>query len=334
MNPVLVEVRRGDVIESFHRGVICVVDQNGEIIYHVGDVNQIAYPRSAMKYFQHIPLLISGNFEKLNLSLKDLAIMCGSHNGEEMHQSLVLNILEGLKLKESDLKCGAQAPTLKKDLHLLIKSDKEPSQLHNNCSGKHAGFLAYCKSKGWDTTNYLSPEHPLQLEIKKYVSMFYETPEKDLYLGVDGCSAPIFGMSIYKQAIAYKNLIVNNFGSPEIDEACAKIVKAVTTYPELVAGNQRYCTDLMRVTNGRIIGKTGADGIYCLAIPEKKWGIAIKIDDGKMGPQYQVAQELLLNLNLISREEYNQLNPYNECDIKNFAGNIVGKSRAVNIPKL
>lgn len=334
MNPVLVEVRRGDLVESFHRGVICVVDQNGEIVHGVGDVNQIAYPRSAMKYFQHLPLLISGAFEKLNLTLKDLAVMCGSHNGESIHQSVVLDILEGLELRESDLKCGAQSPTLKKDLHLLIKSDKDPSQLHNNCSGKHAGFLAYCKANGWDTTSYLSPEHPLQLEIKKYVSMFYETPENELHVGVDGCSAPIFGMSIYKQAIAYKNLIANNFGDSKIDEACAKIVNAVTTYPELVAGTQRYCTDLMKVTNGRIIGKTGADGIYCLSIPEKKWGIAIKIDDGKMGPQYQVAQELLHNLNLISNEEYHQLSSYNECDIKNFAGNVVGKSVTVNIPRL
>ncbi len=334
MNPILVEVRRGDVVESFHRGVICVVDQNGEMIYHVGDVNQIAYPRSAMKYFQHIPLLMSGNFEKLNLSLKDLAIMCGSHNGESIHQSLVLEILEGLELRESDLKCGAQAPTLKKDLHLLIKSDKDPSQLHNNCSGKHACFLAYCKAKSWDTASYLSPEHPMQQEIKKYVSMFYETPENELHVGVDGCSAPIFGMSIYKQAVAYKNLIANHFGNPELDKACKMVVEAVTQFPELVAGSQRYCTDLMKVTKGRIIGKTGADGIYCLAIPEKKWGIAIKIDDGKMGPQYQVAQELLHNLKLITNEEYAQLNPYNECDIKNFAGNIVGKSVAVNIPTL
>ncbi len=334
MNPILVEVRRGDVVESFHRGVICVVDQDGQVVLQNGDIHQIAYPRSAMKYFQHIPLLISGAFEKLNLSLKNLAIMCGSHNGEQMHESLVLEILEGLELREYDLKCGAQAPTLKKDLHLLIKGDKEPTQLHNNCSGKHAGFLAYCKSRGWETQNYLSPNHPLQVEIKKIVSLFYETPEEELHLGVDGCSAPIYGMSIYKQAIAYKNLICNHFGNEDINKACSMIVEAVTTYPELVAGTQRYCTDLMKVTKGRIIGKTGADGIYCLSIPEKNWGIAIKIDDGKMGPQYQVAQELLLNLNLISQEEYQQLNPYNECEIKNFAGNIVGKSVAVNIPQL
>jgi L-asparaginase II len=333
MNPILVEVIRGTVLESFHRGVICVVDQDGKVIYSVGDVNQIAFPRSAMKYFQHLPLLVSGAFEQLNLTLEDLAVMCGSHNGEKIHEDLVAKILGNLNLGEVDLQCGAQAPTLKKDLYALIKADKKPNQLHNNCSGKHAGFLAWCIAHNQDTKSYLSASHPLQQEIKKHVAHFYEVAENELHLAVDGCSAPTYGMSIYKQAISYKNLISNQ-NNDSVNEACEKIVKAVTTYPELVAGSQRYCTDLMKVTNGRIVGKTGADGVYCLSIPEKNWGIAIKIDDGKMGPQYQVAQELLIKFNLISQEEAEKLNPYREFDLTNFAGNKVGKSLVVNVPTL
>ncbi len=333
MNPILVEVIRGEVVESFHRGVICVVDKDGKVIYSAGDIHQIAFPRSAMKYFQHLPLLVSGAFERLNLSLEDLAIMCGSHNGEKIHENLVTKILGNLNLGEVDLQCGAQAPTLKKDLYALIKADKNPTQLHNNCSGKHAGFLAWCKAHNEDIKAYLSESHPLQIEIKKYVSQFYEVAEEELLMAIDGCSAPIFGMSVYKQAIAYKNLISNQ-QSEEINTACKKIVDAVTKYPELVAGSQRYCTDLMKVTNGRIVGKTGADGVYCLSIPEKNWGIAIKIDDGKMGPQYQVAQELLMKFNLITKEEANQLNLYREFEITNFAGNKVGKSLVVNVPLL
>jgi L-asparaginase II len=334
MNPIVVEVFRGNVVESFHRGVICVVNEAGEVIYSLGDINQVTFPRSAMKYFQHLPLLVSGAFDQLNLSLEDLAIMCGSHNGEKMHEDLVSKILGGLQLGESDLQCGAQAPTLKKDLYLMIKNDKDPSQLHNNCSGKHAGFLAWCKAHHADIKSYLSPNHPLQIEIKKYISMFYEVPENELILAVDGCSAPIYGMSVYKQAIAYKNLIANHFGDDKITESCKKIVSAVKKYPELVAGTHRYCTDLMKITNGRIIGKTGADGVYCLSIPEKKWGISIKIDDGKMGPQYQVAQELLLNLELITTEEYKLLDAYGESEIKNFAGIKVGRSVVVNVPPM
>ncbi len=333
MNPILVEVIRGEVVESFHRGVICVVDKDGKVIYSVGDINQMAFPRSAMKYFQHLPLLVSGAFEKLNLTLEDLAIMCGSHNGEKIHEDLVTKILGNLNLGEVDLQCGAQAPTLKKDLYALIKADKNPTQLHNNCSGKHSGFLAWCKSHNEDTKTYLSASHPLQQEIKKYIAQFYEVAEDELLMAIDGCSAPIYGMSMYKQAIAYKNLISNQ-QSEEINAACKKIVDAVTTYPELVAGSQRYCTDLMKVTNGRIVGKTGADGVYCLSIPEKNWGIAIKIDDGKMGPQYQVAQELLIKFNLISQQEADKLNPYREFEITNFAGNKVGKSLVVNVAPL
>ena len=333
MNPILVEVIRGEVVESFHRGVICVVDKDGKVIYSVGDINQMAFPRSAMKYFQHLPLLVSGAFEKLNLTLEDLARMCGSHNGEKIHEDLVTKILGNLNLGEVDLQCGAQAPTLKKDLYALIKADKNPTQLHNNCSGKHSGFLAWCKSNNEDTKSYLSASHPLQQEIKKYIAQFYEVAEDELLMAIDGCSAPIYGMSMYKQAIAYKNLISNQ-QSEEINAACKKIVDAVTTYPELVAGSQRYCTDLMKVTNGRIVGKTGADGVYCLSIPEKNWGIAIKIDDGKMGPQYQVAQELLIKFNLISQQEADKLNPYREFEITNFAGNKVGKSLVVNVAPL
>lgn len=330
MNPILVEVIRGEVVESFHRGVICIVDENGEVVYSVGDIHQMAYARSAMKYFQHIPLITSGAFDKLKLTTKDLAIMCGSHNGEPMHEELVNKLLIQFGLAESDLQCGAQPPTLKKDLYTLVKADKNPTQLHNNCSGKHAGFLAYCIGKHVDTKTYLSSEHPLQKAIKSVVSQFYEVPENELQLGVDGCSAPVYGMEVYNQALAYKNLISNHFNS-ETQNACKLIVEAVTTYPELVAGSQRYCTDLMKVTNGRIIGKTGADGIYCLSIPEKNWGIAIKIDDGKMGPQYQVAHEVLKKFNLLSTVEIDQLRSYCEFDITNFAGNKVGKSRVVNV---
>jgi L-asparaginase II len=134
-------------------------------------------------------------------------------------------------------------------------------------------------------------------------------------------------MPLYNQALAYKNLICSEkFNQPELTEACARIVKAVTSFPLMVAGTKRYCTDLMSVTRGRIIGKTGADGVYCLAIPEKKWGIAIKVDDGKMGPQYQIAHQLLKELKLISTSETEQLEKYGNFSIVNFAGNVVGDS--------
>jgi L-asparaginase II len=275
-------------------------------------------------------LIVSGAFDHYQFSLKELAVMCGSHNGEQMHMEVVDGILNKIGLSESNLKCGAQAPTLKADLHHLIKNDLKPRQLHNNCSGKHAGFLAYCTFKGLDSGDYISGNSELQKEIKKVVSIFYEFPENELKCGMDGCSAPTFAMPVLNQAIAFKNLICPASNIPsEYKKAAELIIKACSKYPEMLAGTNRYCTDLIRVTQGRIIGKTGADGVYCIADTSRNLGISIKIDDGKMGPQYQVAQELLDHLELISPEEKKQLESYHEFELRNFSGNLVGKSVAV-----
>jgi L-asparaginase II len=275
---------------------------------------------------------LSGGFDSLGFTDKELAIMCASHNGEEIHLEVVHAVLKNISLKSDDLQCGAQQPTLKKDFVSLIKKNQEPSCMHNNCSGKHAGFLAHCVFHKQPIETYLSSDHPLHLDIKRVTAQFYEMLEEDLSVGVDGCSAPIFGMPLYNQALAYKNLVSPMpWKDVTLTEACERIVRAVTSYPELIAGSKRYCTDLMRVTQGRIVGKTGADGVYCLAIPHKKWGIAIKIDDGKMGPQYQVAQEILVKLNLLTPEEASALEQHWHCNHLNFAGNYVGYSAAMKL---
>ncbi|MBL7812273.1 MAG: asparaginase [Bacteroidetes bacterium] len=331
-NPVLVTHSRGGITESFHRGVVCVVDAKGQVLYQTGDIKQVCYPRSALKYFQHIPLITSGAFARFGFSLKDLALMCGSHNGESIHVAGARHILEKAGLSEDLLGCGAQAPTLKQDYIQLLKEGKEPMQVHNNCSGKHSGFLAWCAHNGASTSDYLSPEHPLHKEIRRITALFHEMDESDLVTGLDGCSAPIFAMPVYNQAIAYKNLLhPEKFGDPELTLACRMILEAVAAYPEMVAGHKRYCTDLMRVTRGRIIGKTGADGIYSLAIPEKGWGICIKVDDGRMGPQYNVAQQLLQSLGLISASEAEALKQWLVNENRNYAGNVTGQTVTTSV---
>lgn len=332
MNPILVEVRRGGVLENFHRGVVCMVNSKGEVIYSRGDIEQISYPRSAMKLFQHIPLIISGIHDELNLDKKEIAIMCGSHNGENQHKEVVYSMLNKIGIDEDYLKCGAQKPTLKKDYEQLIKCDKSPMAIHNNCSGKHAGFLAYCKNKGYALDSYLDLNHQLQKEIRSTVAVYYEVAEDVLIPGIDGCSAPTFAMPIKNMALAFKNLVNPNSNiSQEQFNASQVILDAVKTHPEMLAGTNRYCTDLIKITNGRIIGKTGADGIYSLVIPSEGVGITVKIDDGKMGPQYQVVQELLLNNGWISNSEYDELEKYRKFELKNFSGKIVGESLPVNL---
>ena len=324
-NPILVEHQRGGIAESFHRGVVCVIDKNGELVHQLGNVEQVCFPRSALKFFQHIPLITSGAFDHFGFTLKELALMCGSHNGEAMHVETANSILAKIGLGEESLGCGAQQPTRKDDYINLVKAGKEPSAIHNNCSGKHSGFLAWCKYHNQPIGSYLSAEHPLHIEIKRITAQFHEIDEKALILGLDGCSAPIFAMPVRNQAIAYKNLICpEKFGDENLTRACQLIVQAITTYPEMIAGTKRYCTDLMAVTKGKIIGKTGADGVYCLAIPEKGWGICIKIDDGRMGPQYNVAQQVIENLGLLNEEEKALLRNYLINENKNYAGNFTG----------
>ncbi|MBS3913756.1 MAG: asparaginase [Bacteroidetes bacterium] len=325
-NPILVTHSRGGITESFHRGILCVVNSSGEIILSMGDTSQWCFPRSALKYFQHIPLIVSGAFDHFGFTLKELALMCGSHNGEAMHTETAEGILQKIGMQVSDLGCGAQPPTHKKDYLNLIYAGKEPTAIHNNCSGKHAGFLAWCKFMNASTSNYLDFEHPLHKEIKKYTALFHEIPESELVIGLDGCSAPIFGMPVYNQALAYKNLVNPITFSEDVQRACNLIAEAVTTYPEMIAGSKRYCTDLIKSTGGAIIGKTGADGIYSLAIPSKKWGITIKIDDGRMGPQYNVAQYLLEALKLVDEKVAAELHSYLSLELKNWAGHTTGMS--------
>lgn len=330
-NPVLVNHTRGGIVESFHRGVVCVVDNEGVIIASVGDVQQVCYPRSALKLFQHIPLIASGAYDHFGFTLKELALMCGSHNGETMHVETARGILAKIGLGEEYLGCGAQQPMHKKDFVSLIKANQEPGAIHNNCSGKHSGFLAWCKYHSVSTEDYLSAEHPLHKEIKRITALFHEMEESDLTTGLDGCSAPIFAMPVINQAIAYKNLLFpEKFGDDNIIRACALIREAVTTYPEMVAGTKRYCTDLMRVAKGKVIGKTGADGVYSMAIPQKGLGVCIKIDDGRMGPQYNVAQQVLEMLNIFSEVEKTELKSYLVNENKNFAGNITGQTKTAD----
>jgi len=326
-NPILVVNTRGGISESFHRGVVCVVDQNGQVIRAAGDFEQVCYPRSALKYFQHIPLITSGAFDHFGFTLKELALMCGSHNGEQMHVETARGILAKIGMGEESLGCGAQQPTHKKDFVNLILQGKEPSAIHNNCSGKHAGFLAWCRYHNVPADSYLYADHPLHREIRRITALFHEMPEEALVTGLDGCSAPIFAMPVRNQALAYRNLLSpEKFGDENITRACKLILEALKAHPEMVAGSKRYCTDLRAVTGGRIIGKTGADGVYCLAIPEKGWGICIKIDDGRMGPQYNVAQEVLESLGLLTGEESEKLRGHLICENRNYAGNVTGQT--------
>ncbi|MDP2176292.1 MAG: asparaginase [Bacteroidota bacterium] len=323
-NPILVEVFRGEVLESFHRGVICIVDSDNKILYSQGDVQQVCFPRSALKFFQQIPLLTSGAAEHFGFTKKEIAIMCGSHNGELFHVENVRSILNKIGKTEDDLMCGPQMPTLKEDQYYLIKNNLKPLKIHNNCSGKHAGFLAYCVYNQLDTKDYINPNHPLHQTILNVISDFHHYPLSSIKQGVDGCSAPIFAFPVYNQAIAYKNLVNPSQFDDATKKACILMIQSILEYPEMIAGTNRYCSDLMKFSNGQVLGKTGADGVYSLGLIKKQMGVCIKIDDGKMGPQYNVAQHIVEKLNILSEDDNESLKHYIQFENKNFGGMLTG----------
>lgn len=330
-NPILVEVYRAGILESFHRGVVCVVDENHQVVFEKGNIHQIGYPRSAMKLIQVLPLIELGGIEKFGFNLEEIALMCGSHNAEPEHIRVLYQILEKIDCTPSDLNCGAQSPTSKKAAETLLLNHEKPGQIHNNCSGKHAGMLALCKLTDSPIHGYLDFSHPIQQLILKAVEDLYEYPKSQMVAALDGCSAPIYSLPVLNQAIAYQNLNGNRSFSIERNKALEIIRNAVSTFPFMVAGSKRYCTDMMQITAPKVIGKTGAEGIFCMSFTEKKWGVCIKIDDGKMQPQYHVAQKILEESGQFSNETLLVLNHYCNTPLYNFNKLRTGEITAVQL---
>jgi L-asparaginase II len=325
MNPILVESLRGAVPESFHRGVVCVVNAKNEVVFNAGDIHQVCYPRSAMKLFQVLPLLEAGGVKKLGLTLEEVAIMCGSHNGEAEHLRVVRSILSKTGTTEEDLLCGPQPPTSRADSEELVRAGRRPSAIHNNCSGKHAGMLALCMLLGHPTQDYISPLHPVQLLIRQACEEMYEYPASSMHTALDGCSAPIYSVPVLHQAIGYRNLVDPSRFPESRRIACKVIIEAMTQNPFMIAGTKRYCTDMLKITAPRVIGKTGADGVFCMAFTQEKLGVCIKIDDGKMGPQYAVAQALLRSSDLFSSDALSSIDHYREHEVRNFNKFVTGR---------
>ena len=323
MNPILIERTRGALVESFHRGAICLVNSTGQVILEIGVINLLTFTRSALKLFQAIPLVESGAADGLKLSESEIAITCGSHNAEKEHLTAVNGILEKINVNSSFLKCGAQMPTGRLPRNEIRATGSNPTHIHNNCSGKHAGFLALCKHLDLNTEGYLEETHESQILIKEVVAEMLELKPTDLVLGEDGCSAPNYAASIYHQAIGYKNLVADTH-SDKRNKTCLRIIEACIKQPLMIAGRDRYCTDIISATKGEVIGKTGADGVFCMAFPKLKMGCAIKIDDGKMGPQYKVAQAIVDSLGISISED---LSKYQETAVKNWNKHTVGVER-------
>ncbi|KGJ17973.1 asparaginase [Paracoccus sanguinis] len=275
MGPVdLVEIWRGGMPESVHRGHAVVWDRGG-LVESWGDPAAVIFPRSSCKMIQALPLIESGAADAAGLGPEQLALACASHQGAAIHTSRVGAWLGGLGLAERDLRCGAHMPNDPAENRRLTCADEAPCQLHNNCSGKHAGFLTWTRHAKAGP-EYHEPDHPLQQAVR---AAFEEvTGEPSPGYGIDGCSAPNFATSVAGLARA-----MAAFADPGADargQAMARLTAAMTAHPELVAGEGRACTLLMRAMGGRVAVKTGAEAVFVAIAPERGMGIALKIADG------------------------------------------------------
>ena len=273
----MAEVWRGPLLESLHLGHAVVCDASGQIVRSWGDPDAVIYPRSSAKMIQALPLMTSGAAAKYGLTSEQLALACASHNGAHIHTDRVNTWLGQLGLADADFRCGPQEPADIPARNELIKTDQSPCQVHNNCSGKHAGFLTLNQHLGAGP-EYVDVDHPVQ---QACLSAFEEVTGMDSPgYGIDGCSAPNFATSVHGLARAMGWFASAHTRSDRASEGAAQLVSAMATHPELVAGETRACTNLMRAMGGRVAIKTGAEAVFVAILPEQQLGVALKIVDG------------------------------------------------------
>ena len=333
--PVLARVYRGSHVESVHRGSVAVVDERGRLLAHCGDAETPVYVRSAAKPFQAMPLLLAGGEKKFGLGDAEIALMCASHGGEPRHVEQTKKILRRGGFRPDDLACGAHSPMHEASARELVRRGEKPSALHNNCSGKHAGLLLACRALGLAHEGYTDPAHALQRRIRTLVARYADLPEARITVAVDGCNLPVFRLPLSALAGSYARLMAGRLPGeePAAAAARARIVRALTKQPFMVAGTGRFTTDFLAAGRGRWIGKEGAEGVYAVGLRPaarggKATGLAFKIEDGSARPRDAVTLAALDRVGALPLEIRRALAAYAEPPIHNALGLDVGRIEA------
>ena len=282
---MLVEVRRGDQVESLHRGSIAIVAPNGARLASVGNPEQFIFLRSSAKPFQLAPFVASGRFDEFQLGTEALAIMAASHNGEDRHVRLVQEILRRAGLTSAVLQNQVHAPYDLETAQRLIRDGEQPTALRGNCSGKHAGMVLFAKASGWPIDSYWHPEHPVQRLALETISALSDVPIEDIATATDGCGVVTFGMPLSGLAVAVARLAdPSAVADPPLRSALTRIRDAMMAHPELVAGERRRIdTALMRAYPSRIVSKGGAEGVLAMGLPPGALEDDVPLGDGPMG---------------------------------------------------
>jgi L-asparaginase II len=327
-DPILVEVVRGATVECVHRGAAVACDADGRIVFSVGDIERPIYPRSAIKVLQALPLVESGAADRYGFGNAELALACSSHGGEPRHVETAVAMLAKAGLDETNLECGTHWPSGTAATHALARSGGKPSALHNNCSGKHSGFLCLACAEGIAPAGYVGIDHKVQRFVAEAVGeVTGHHLDADTAIGTDGCSIPTYAIPLGKLAHGFARLATGHGVGPKRAKAFARLRAACAAEPFMVAGSGRFCTEVMMLLRQRAFVKTGAEGVFCAALPEQGLGIALKCADGASRASEVVMAALIAKLLPMDEAETAKFSRFVRPVMKNWNGVTVGQLR-------
>jgi L-asparaginase II len=317
----LVEVLRGEVVESVHRVHVAIAHAERGLVGSAGNPAHHSFVRSSIKMFQVLPFVEAGGVERFQLTGEELALCTASHGAEPFHVAAARSILGKAKLTEAALACGPHLPMHEPTANAMVCAGEAPGRIHNNCSGKHAGMLAHCVQQQWVTNGYQRATHPMQQRVISTLARWMRIDAAELDQGIDGCGLPTFAIALDAVAEGCARFAA---AVDDDERAPAAIFKAMVTHPEYVAGTDRLDTDLMRIADQKLFAKVGAEGFYCAGIPSLRLGIALKVEDGAKRASEPALLAVLHKLDAITPANLEQLSKYAAPEIRNTRNEVVG----------
>lgn len=330
-NPITVEVTRGNRVESRHRGMAVVVDGNGNVVFSAGDIEAATFPRSACKAMQALPLIESGAADAYGFGDKELALACSSHSGEDEHVVLAALMLARAGTDSDALECGAHWSADQKTLIHQARTLQAPISLHNNCSGKHSGFVCTCVHTGYGVEGYVEYDHPLQRDIRAIMEGLTGAVLDADHCGTDGCSIPTYAVPLKALAHGFARMATGQGLEPVRAKASKRLIDACMAEPFYVAGTGRACTKMMEIAPGKIFAKTGAEGVFCAVLPEQGLSIAVKAEDGATRAAEAMVSALLARYFDKDSAEQTALLAMANKPMHNWNGRPVGDVRVTDV---
>ena len=326
-----VEVFRGQNVESSHYVKAIVINSKDKVIYSTNNGKDFIYPRSSIKIFQSIPLILSGAAGHYNLNDKQIALSASSHFGEKMHIKYLSKWLKKIKIKENLLRCGVHNPLNIESSNKLLMSGKKSSELYNNCSGKHLGMITTCMYKNYSINNYVNLNHPIQKEILSILESFTETKVKNKFKSIDGCTLPQYAFSIESLTLAMLKVSCFNKLQSDISLCLNKLLYCITNNPFFIGGSNRFDSELIKITKGRIFCKQGAEGVLLFSDMKNKYGGVLKVKDGNNRAIPAATLSLLKKIGSLNINELNKLKKWNPEILFNHSNKKVGMIKYLNI---